>query len=292
LLTLFDFQFIHGDPGALADPKGLLLTREMAIKFFGRTDIIGETVLLNHEHDLHVTAVIENPPQNTHFNSSFIAESQASDTKMQDAQLKFLKETSERLEANLEISRQNLENMNVRAPVDGKLSGFNVEIGQSIGRGERLGQIDTPNDFKVSANIDEFYLDRVDIGQKLQYEHYQLSISKIYPQVQNGQFEVDFQFIAEQPTDIRRGQTVQTKLTLGDDSEAILIPNGTFYQDTGGKWIFVVSVDKSQAVKRTVKLGRRNSRYIEVLEGLEIGEQVITSPYSSYQDMEQLNLSN
>ncbi len=219
-------------------------------------------------------------------------ESQASDTKMQDAQLKFLKETSERLEANLEISRQNLENMNVRAPVDGKLSGFNVEIGQSIGRGERLGQIDTPNDYKVRANIDEFYLDRVDIGQKLQYEQYQLSVSKIYPQVQNGQFEVDFQFIAEQPTDIRRGQTVQTKLTLGDDSEAILIPNGTFYQDTGGNWIFVVSADKSQAVKRTVKLGRRNSRYIEVLEGLEIGEQVITSPYSSYQDMEQLNLSN
>jgi len=219
-------------------------------------------------------------------------ESQASDTKMQDEQLKFLKNTSERLEANLEISRQNLENMNVRAPVAGKLSGFNVEIGQSIGRGERLGQIDTPNDYKITANIDEFYLDRVDIGQKLQYDDYQLSISKIYPQVQNGQFEVDFKFTSEQPDDIRRGQTVQTKLTLGDDTEAILIPSGTFYQDTGGSWIFVVSADKSEAVKRTVRLGRRNSRYIEVLQGLDVGEHVITSPYSSYQDMEYLKLSN
>lgn len=219
-------------------------------------------------------------------------ESQASDRMMQDEQLKFLKNTSQRLESNLEISRQNLENMNVRAPVDGKLSGFNVEIGQSIGRGERLGQIDTPNDYKLTANIDEFYLGRVMIGQKLQYDDYQLVISKIYPQVQNGQFEVDFKFIAEQPRNIRRGQTVQTKLTLGDATEAVLIPNGTFFQDTGGNWIFVVTADKSQAVKRPIRLGRRNSRYIEVLDGLAIGEQVVTSSYSGYQGMERLNLGN
>ncbi|OUS25421.1 efflux transporter periplasmic adaptor subunit [Thalassotalea sp. 42_200_T64] len=219
-------------------------------------------------------------------------ESQASDNRMQTEQLVFLKDTSERLEGNLEISRKNLNNMSVRAPVNGKLSGFNVEVGQSIGRGERLGQIDTPNDYKLTANIDEFYLGRVDLGQKAKFDDYQLVISKIYPQVQNGQFQVDFKFIGVQPSGIRRGQTIQTKLTLGDETKALLIPNGAFFQDTGGNWIFVVTSDKSQAVKRTVRLGRRNSRFIEVLDGLEQGEQVVTSPYSSYQDMDRLNLGN
>lgn len=219
-------------------------------------------------------------------------ESQASDTRMQESQLAFLKQTGERLESNLAISRENLENMKVRAPVSGKLSGFNVEVGQSIGRGERLGQIDTPNDYKVTAFIDEFYLGRVDIGQAAVFEQYPLAISKIYPQVQNGQFEVDFTFSGEQPSGIRRGQTVQTKLTLGDASKALLLPNGAFYQDTGGKWVFVVSDDGSEAVKRSVRLGRRNNQFIEVLDGLEQGERVITSPYSSYRDIERLALAN
>ncbi|WP_206485480.1 efflux RND transporter periplasmic adaptor subunit [Thalassotalea sp. G2M2-11] len=218
-------------------------------------------------------------------------ESQASDSKMQEAQLAFLTSTAQRLESNLAISRQNLESMNVKAPVSGKLSGFNVEVGQSIGRGERLGQIDTPNDYKVTAFIDEFYLGRVDIGQKAMFEHYPLVISKIYPQVQNGQFEVDLKFVGSQPADIRRGQTVQTKLTLGDANDAMLIPNGAFYQDTGGNWIFVVSQDGNEAVKRSVRLGRRNNQFIEVIEGLEIGEQVVTSPYSSYQEMQRLKLN-
>ncbi|MFQ3235948.1 MAG: HlyD family secretion protein [Paraglaciecola sp.] len=218
-------------------------------------------------------------------------ESQQSDSRMQGSQLAFLQETSKRLEGNLQISRQNLENMNVRAPVDGSLSGFNVEVGQSIGLGERLGQIDTANDYKLSAFIDQFYLGRVDIGQQALFEGYQLTISKIYPQVQNGQFEVDLIFTGEQPDDIRRGQTIQTKLTLGDASEALLIPNGAFFQDTGGNWIFVVTDDGSQAVRRSVRLGRRNSRFIEVIEGLELNEKVVTSPYASYQDMTRLKLN-
>lgn len=218
-------------------------------------------------------------------------ESQASDTRMQEEQLKFLKATSQRLESNLEISRQNLDNMNVKAPVNGKLSGFNIEIGQSIGRGERLGQIDTPNDYKVTAYIDEFYLGRVDIGQRAVFKGYQLIIKKIYPQVQNGQFEVDFTFAGAQPSGIRRGQTIQTKLTLGDASKAVLIPNGAFYQDTGGNWIFVVTENGDEAVRRPVRLGRRNNQFIEVLDGLEVGEQVVTSPYSSYQDMQHLKLN-
>jgi HlyD family secretion protein len=218
-------------------------------------------------------------------------ESQQSDARMQTEQLVFLKNTTKRLEGNLSISRQNLDNMNVKAPVDGRLSGFNVEVGQSIGRGERLGQIDTPNDFKVTAFIDEFYLGRVDIGQQATYDHYAMVVSKVYPQVQNGQFEVDFKFTQAQPADIRRGQTIQTKLTLGDASEALLIPNGAFYQDTGGNWIFVVTEDGNQALRRTVRLGRRNSRFIEVIEGLDVGEKVVTSPYTSYQDMALLKLN-
>ena len=217
-------------------------------------------------------------------------ESQASDTRMQAEQLTFLQATSHRLESNLAISRQNLESMSVRAPVDGKLSGFNVEIGQSIGRGERLGQIDTPNDFKVTAFIDEFYLGRVDLGQSATFGDYQLTISKIYPQVSNGQFEVDLSFNNIQPADIRRGQTIQTKLTLGDATTAVLIPNGAFYQDTGGKWIFVVNASGTQAVKRPVQLGRKNHQYIEVIEGLEVGERVVTSPYTSYQNIDTLQL--
>jgi HlyD family secretion protein len=218
-------------------------------------------------------------------------ESQQSDARMQTEQLVFLKDTTKRLEGNLAISRQNLDNMNVKAPVDGTLSGFNIEVGQSIGRGERLGQIDTPNDFKVTAFIDEFYLGRVDIGQQATYENYAMVVSKVYPQVQNGQFEVDFKFTDAQPANIRRGQTIQTKLTLGDASEALLIPNGAFYQDTGGNWIFVVTQDGKQAIRRTVRLGRRNSRFIEVIEGLEVGEKVVTSPYTSYQDMALLKLN-
>jgi len=218
-------------------------------------------------------------------------ESQQSDARMQGEQLAFLKDTSSRLESNLAISRNNLDNMNVKAPVAGTLSGFNVEVGQSIARGERLGQIDTPNDYKLTAFIDEFYLGRVDIGQTASYQDYSLVIAKVYPQVQNGQFEVDFKFIAKQPKGIRRGQTIQIKLTLGDASEAMLIPNGTFFQDTGGKWMFVVSPSGNEAVKRNVRLGRRNNQFIEVIEGLDLGEQVVTSPYSSYQDMQRLKFN-
>lgn len=222
-------------------------------------------------------------------------ESQETDARLQESQLTFLREAAVRLEESLVVARKNLDALNVRAPVNGKLSGFNVEIGENIPRGNRLGQIDDPDNYKLTANIDEFYLGRVDIGQEAVFErgttNYRMTIAKIYPQVTNGQFEVDLVFADKQPDDIRRGQTLQTKLTLGDATSAALIPNGAFYQDTGGNWVFVVTDDGSQAVKRTVRLGRRNSRFIEVLEGLEIGERVVTSPYSSFVEMDRLRLS-
>jgi HlyD family secretion protein len=222
-------------------------------------------------------------------------ESQASDERLMASQLAFFKDNTAVMEQNLTYARQSLQELNVRAPVAGKLSGFNLEIGQNVARGVRIGQIDNANEFKLVANIDEFYLARVDIDQRVAFERdgrlFELRIAKIYPNVENGQFEIDMQFIDKTPNDLRRGQTIQSKLTLGDANEALLIPNGSFFQDTGGQWIFVVSPDGSTAVKRTVKLGRRNTRYIEVLDGLEAGERVVTSPYSGFRDMDQLVLT-
>ena len=220
-------------------------------------------------------------------------ESQATDARLQEEQLRQLRSASTQLETSLALARRNLDDLNVRAPVAGKLSGFDVEIGESIERGGRLGQIDDPDGYKLNARIDEFYLGRVDIGQTASVTHngreLQLQVAKIYPQVNEGQFEVDMTF-DEEPAGLRRGQTLQLRLTLGDNSDAILIPNGSFYQETGGNWVFVVAPDGSEAIKRTVRLGRRNTDYIEVLDGLEPGEKVITSPYTSFTGMDRLVL--
>ena len=223
-------------------------------------------------------------------------ESQETDARLQETQLEFLRTSGNQLKNNLVFARKNLDALNVRAPVDGKLSGLDVEVGQSIPRGGRLGQIDDPYSFKLRADIDEFYLGRVDTGQAAHFEkdgqQYETTISKIYPQVNNGQFAVDLLFTGDEPKGIRRGQTIQARLTLGDSNSALLIPNGAFFQDTGGNWMFVVSPDGSEAVKRNVKLGRRNSRHIEVLDGLELGEEVVTSPYSSFKEMDRLQLTD
>ncbi|HMB60246.1 MAG TPA: hypothetical protein VKN35_10070, partial [Xanthomonadales bacterium] len=143
-------------------------------------------------------------------------------------------------------------------------------------------------------NIDEYYLSRVDLEQTATLstagDDFEMRVSKIYPQVQDGTFEVDLVFIGAEPDSIRRGQTLQLNLQLGSPSESLLIPNGAFYQDTGGNWVFVVAPDGQRAVRRTVRMGRRNVRDIEVLDGLEVGEQVITSPYTNYLDMDRLEL--
>ena len=222
-------------------------------------------------------------------------ESQATDARMQEQQLLQLQEAGAQLQAGLGFARENLADLSVRAPVSGKLSGFNIEIGQSITRGGRLGQIDDPDGYKLNVRIDEYYLGRVDLQQVATAEHngreLGLEVGKIYPQVTEGQFEVDMLF-NDEPVGLRRGQTLQVKLTLGDNTDAVLIPNGAFYQETGGNWVFVVSPDGSEAIKRTVKLGRRNTNYIEVLDGLEPGEKVITSPYTSFVGMDRLSLDD
>ena len=220
-------------------------------------------------------------------------ESQATDARLQEEQLLQLRAAGAQLQTSLAFARKNLDDLNVTAPVAGKVSGFDVEIGESIERGGRLGQIDDPDAYKLNVKIDEFYLGRVDLGQTAVATHNRreltLTIAKIYPQVNDGQFEVDMTF-DEEPVGLRRGQTLQLQLTLGDNSDAILIPNGSFYQETGGNWVFVVSADGAEAIRRTVRLGRRNTDFIEVLDGLEPGERVITSPYTSFVGMDRLVL--
>ena len=221
-------------------------------------------------------------------------ESQETDERMQKLQMEQLRTAGAQLERNLEVASRNMQALNVRAPVDGKLTAFDLEIGQALSRGVNIGQIDDPEAFKVTANIDEYYLSRVDLEQtatmSVDGKNFNLMVRKIYPQVKNGTFEVDLVFVDGEPGSIRRGQTLQLNLQLGSPSDSLLIPNGAFYQDTGGNWVFVVTVDGARAVKRNVRTGRRNLKFIEVLDGLEPGEQVITSPYTNYLDMDRLEL--
>jgi len=215
--------------------------------------------------------------------------------KLQETQLVQIKDTASRLLQSLELARRNLDGLTVRAPVDGHLTAFSAEIGQSLGKGERLGQIDDPDHRKISADIDEFYLARVATGQTATLSwsgrDYELHVAKIYPQVRDGHFVADLVFTDDEPADVRRGQTLQLKLTLGDAQEALLIPDGAFFQDTGGAWLFVLAGDGRTAVRRDVRLGRRNARFIEVLDGLRHGEKVVTSPYAGFLDKDRLNIS-
>ncbi|HEU5057331.1 MAG TPA: efflux RND transporter periplasmic adaptor subunit [Kofleriaceae bacterium] len=222
-------------------------------------------------------------------------ETRAAADKLQRAQLIQLRTASRQLEKNLEIARKNLENLKVVAPADGQLSAFTLEVGQSLSPGDRIAQIDDPERFKLVADIDEFYLSRVDIGQRADYptggKSYQLSVAKIRPQVQNGQFQVELVFEGEAPDSVRRGQTAQIRLQLGQPGEALLVPNAAFYNDTGGTWVFVVSSDHARAVRRAVRLGRRNPNHIEVLDGLSVGEEIVTSPYTNFLEMDRLELT-
>ncbi len=222
--------------------------------------------------------------------------SQSSDERLQSGQLDQQKASMKSMSAGLGIARNNLDALNLKAPVTGKLSGFSIQIGQSLQRGERIGQIDSPGKNKLQAGVDEFYLGRVQVNQSASVDWngktFRARVMKIYPQVQNGQFQVDLQFLGDEPQGVQRGQTLQAKLTLGDPAPAKLIPNGAFYNESGGAYVFVVAPDGGSAVKRQVRLGRRNPDYIEVLDGLDAGERVITSPYTGFADKDRLDLSN
>lgn len=219
---------------------------------------------------------------------------QTTDERLQVSQLAQLRASNASLSQSLAIARSTLDALNLRAPVDGQLTSFSIQVGQSLQRGERLGQVDSAGHNKLMADVDEFYLGRVQPGQTATVDSggrtWKAKVAKIYPQVRNGTFQVDLWFTDGEPTDIQRGQTLQVKLTLGDPTPARLIPNGAFYTETGGAWVFVVAPDGRSAVKRQVRLGRRNADTIEVLDGLEPGEKVITSPYTGFADKDRLDL--
>jgi HlyD family secretion protein len=215
---------------------------------------------------------------------------------LQTSQLSQLRAASTSLNSSMGVAQSSLGQLNIRAPVTGELSGFDIQLGQSLQQGERIGQIDSTGANKLQADVDEFYLGRVAIGQTasadIEGRTYRLKVAKVYPQVRNGQFQIDLVFVGPAPASVQRGQTIQAKLTIGDSSKALLIPNGAFFNDTGGNWVFVVDGNGNGATRRQVQLGRRNADFIEVLGGLQPGERVITSSYSGLTDKGHLSFSS
>ena len=221
-----------------------------------------------------------------------IRERSKQDSLYRGTQIDRMEESLENMQLNMQMIRRRKSNLIVKAPIDGELGLLDVVLGQSIAAGTKIGQINSVGLYKVEAQIDEHYIDRVITGLEATFERqgetYSTVIRKVYPEVRDGKFKADFKFDGEQPDNIRSGQTYYLNLQLGQPEEAVIIPRGTFYQKTGGKWIYVVNKEGSKAVKREIRIGRQNPQYYEVLEGLEPGEKVITSGYDTYGDSDVL----
>jgi len=209
-------------------------------------------------------------------------------------QLQELNASEARMRQSLEGVNRILDNLVIRAPIKGQLATPDHQIGQSVVQGERIGQIDKVGSYKVRVRIDELYLPRVDEGLKGTFTQsnrsYELVLTKIYPTITEGRFEVDMEFTGEQPESIKRGLTVRIRLELGDSAERLLLPMGGFYKDSGGNWVYVIDESGNRAVRSDIRLGRKNSEYFEVTEGLRAGQKVITSSYDHFGDNEVLIL--
>jgi HlyD family secretion protein len=227
-------------------------------------------------------------------NRDIVAESQKTELEYRVEQVRSLEEQLRRMESNLLASKQKLDALVIRAPISGQLSALDAEIGQFKAPGTEIGQIDVLDAFSVRAQIDEFYITRVLAGQKGEFDlgqtAYNLKIRRVFPEVREGKFEVDFDFVGAVPPDIRRGQTLHIRLELGDIAEAVLVAKGGFYQTTGGNWIYALDQSGRFAAKRFIRIGRQNPQVYEVLEGLQPGDKVITSSYEGFGDMERLIL--
>ena len=227
-------------------------------------------------------------------NRDIVAESQKKELEYRTEQLRSLEEQLKRMESNLAASKQKLDALVIRAPISGQLSALDAEIGEFKAPGTEIGQIDVLDAFSVRAQIDEFYVTRVQAGQKGEFDlgqtTYNLKIRRVFPEVREGKFEVDFDFVGAEPPDIRRGQTLHIRLELGDIADAVLVAKGGFYQTTGGNWIYALDKSDKFAVKRFIRIGRQNPQVYEVLEGLQPGDKVVTSSYEGFGDMERLIL--
>lgn len=208
------------------------------------------------------------------------------DSLYRTVEIRQMEESLDNMRLNMSMIRKRKDNLTIKAPIDGELGLLDVVLGQSIAAGTKVGQINNLDSYKIEAQVDEHYIDRVVAGLQAQFERqdelYSTVIRKVYPEVRDGKFKTDFKFDGEQPSNIRTGQTYYLNLQLGQPEEALLIPRGTFYQKTGGRWIYVLSPDGSSAVKREIRIGRQNPQYYEVLEGLEPGERVVVSGYDNF----------
>lgn len=223
-----------------------------------------------------------------------VTDRERQDSLYRSVQIAQMHESLENMRLNMNMIRRRKENLSVKAPISGELGLLDVELGQSVAAGAKIGQINNLDSYKIEAQIDEHYIDRVAPGLEATFERqnekYSSVIRKVYPEVRDGKFKADFRFEGQQPENIRTGQTYYLNLQLGQSAEAILIPRGSFYQNTGGKWVYVLNADGTKATKRSVRIGRQNPQYYEVLEGLAPGDKVIISSYDSFGDKDELLL--
>lgn len=223
-----------------------------------------------------------------------IIERAAHDSLYRGTQIDRMEESLENMQRNMQMIRRRKDNLIVKAPIDGELGLLDVALGQSIAAGTKIGQINSVGMYKVEALIDEHYIDRIAAGLEATFERrgdtYSTVIRKVYPEVRDGKFKADFKFTGDQPENIRAGQTYYLNLQLGQPEEALLIPRGSFYQKTAGKYIFVLDKNGNRAARREIRIGRQNPQFYEVIEGLQPGEQVIISDYDSFGDNDVLIL--
>ena len=214
------------------------------------------------------------------------------DSLYRTAEIEQMEESLDNMRINMQMIRRRKDNLDIKAPIDGELGLLDAVLGQSIASGTKIGQINDLSSYKIEAQIDEHYIDRVFAGLDATFERqdetFAATIRKVYPEVREGKFKADFKFTGQQPENIRTGQTYYLNLQLGQPEEAVLIPRGSFYQQTGGQWIYVVDESGDRAVRRDIRIGRQNPQYYEVLEGLDPGEKVIISGYDNFGDKDVL----
>ena len=226
---------------------------------------------------------------------NLVLERQKQDSLYRSSQVSQMEESLRSMQLNMQLIRQRVDNLKVKAPIDGEVGMLEVVLGQSLQQGANIGQVNDLTTYKVQAQIDEHYIDRITTGLVASFERqdtkYEMQLRKVYPEVRNGQFKADFRFVGDAPENIRSGQTYYLNLQLGEAAEAILIPRGSFYQATGGKWIYVLDATGEKAYRREIRIGRQNPQYYEVVEGLQPGEKVIVSSYDNFGDNEVLILN-
>jgi len=211
---------------------------------------------------------------------------------MSERQLAFADQAVERLKIGLELIAKQIEGLEMKAPISGHLSSINAEIGQNINPGQRIGQIDILDKLKINAGIDQYYNSKVTVGTKgkfsLDGEKYDVEVIKIYPEVLNNEFKVDMAFVGDPPGGIKRGQTLTTELSFSEPGRSLMVKKGGFYQQTSGRWVYLVSKDGKKAHRVDMRLGRQNPRYVEILEGLNEGDWIITSGYDTFKEADEL----